>query len=370
MTALIRLFAAALVAALPGLSFAGEWTVLDGDGREGCNLAFTGPIENGDLMRGIEEGLFTEFLNRICLNSPGGSLGEVHRFLQAVDDGPSFATRVRSGEECLSSCAILFMFGETYGANSPYPSRQMEPGARLGFHSPFIRDDADTGASDAEVFRVALDVAKLLADRSYRAMTAAGPALPQELLALVLGTPSAGMRHVDTLAELRLMGIELTRDLESEAVFTDDRATLERLARQICITSHTLTYREFFVDEGYDFDDLVARATDPEYLGNEIAVEAREITPAEGYSPETYTAALTGSPFAQPGWYSVGAMQYCRVRIVREPAPGGFRVPSYQAEFGYLTQVDLSQGVPKQGQSRAVHAMKGGLLPIDTRYGF
>lgn len=84
---------------------------------------------------------------------------------EAAQGGFYFGTRIRGRDECLSSCAILFMFGQAFGANSPYPSRQMAPGAWLGFHSPFIRDGASS-ASDAEVFRVALQVAKLLADRS------------------------------------------------------------------------------------------------------------------------------------------------------------------------------------------------------------
>lgn len=368
MTRLTRILALCLTTLLPAAAQAGDWQALDGDGRTTCNLGFSGPIRNGDLMRGLEAGMFTDYLNLVCLDSPGGSLGEVHRFLQAAEGNIVFATRIRSGAGCLSSCAILFMFGQTFGANSPYPRREMEPGARLGFHSPFINDNVAVDVPDAEVFRVALDVAKLLADGSYKALTTAGPALPQELLALVLGTPSAGMRHVTSVTELRLLGVDLDPPPERAALFPDTRAELERLARQICVTSHTLTYRQHFVGEGYAFDDLVKRATDPILLGSETIVEAAQMTPANGYQPETYMALVTG-PFFQPGWYSAGSMQYCRVAIGREKVPGGVRVPTYDVEFGYLGQLDRRDRVPAQGQGHVVRGFRAGLLPIDTEYG-
>lgn len=346
---------------------AGSWSALSQAGDRDCALLFEGIIEKGDLTRASDTGLLDSFGPRICLNSPGGSLAEVLAFLEAAEGqgGFHFGTRIRSGEECLSSCAILFMFGQAYGANSPYPSRQMEPGGRLGFHSPFIRDGATPAASDAEVFRVALQVAKLLADRSYTAVTTAGPALPQELLALVLGTPSGVMRHVDTIGEARLLNIELLQDLEAEAVFADQRDSIDRLLKRICISSHTLTYRQHMVVEGYDYSDLVRRATDPESLGPNHQVLVREREPAQGFAPEKLRAVLIGPGYFLPGWYSVGSQMYCRVELTLEQGSGGFTVQSYQVDFDFVNGADLTR-VPEP--TTTINAMSGGVLPLDTLY--
>ena len=362
-----------LIAALTCLTLAapvraGEWTQLDPQDYGDCSLRFDGVIEPGDLMRAAEQDVMSGFNARICLNSPGGSLGEVLNFLKAANGdtgGFFFGTRVQTGDECLSSCAILFMFGQAFGANSPYPSRQLEPGAKLGFHSPFIRDGANPAASDAEVFRVALQVAKLLADSSYKALTAAGPALPPELLAIVLGTPSADMRYVDTIAEAKLMDIELTEDLEYRAVFPDTRASFDQIYRRICISSHTLTYRQHFVREGYDFADLVSRTADPTYQSADYVVHVRERDPATGTSSERRRALLTGPSYSVPGWFSAGAQQYCRVDLSVEPAPGGLRVTSYSVDFGAAISADLTRMPDWAGE---VQVTRGGLLPLDTRY--
>lgn len=369
MSRLLRCLAALTFLFAAATAQAGTWTRLQPAGMDDCALLFEGPIGPGDLTQAIGAGLLDGFATRICLDSPGGSLGEVLAFLQESERGDNafyFGTRVRSGEECLSSCAILFMFGQAFGANSPYPSRQLEPGARLGFHSPFIRDGAAAGVPDTEVFTVALQVAKLLADRSYKAVTAEGAALPQELLALVLGTPSAGMRYVETIGEARVMNIELTRNLESEVILEDRREVFDPLLKQICIASHTLTFRQHMVNEGYDFADLVQRATDPMALGADYEITAYVRNRGEGTSGSNEVrAVLTGPEYYQPGWYSVGSMMYCRVQMFLEPAPGGVKVQGYYADFDFLGGMDLTQ-IPEE--SYRFEVMTGGLLPLDTRF--
>ncbi|SMX38036.1 hypothetical protein [Maliponia aquimaris] len=369
MSAVLRCLAALTFLLTAATAQAGTWTRLQPADMGDCAVLFEGPIGPGDLTQAIGTGLLDGFNTRICLNSPGGSLGEVLAFLQASERGDTaffFGTRVRSGDECLSSCAILFMFGQSFGANSPYPSRQLEPGARLGFHSPFIRDGAATAASDAEVFKVALQVAKLLADRSYKAVTADGAALPQELLALVLGTPSAEMRYVETLGEAKVMNIELTRNIETEVILQDRREVLEPLIKQICIASHTLTFRQHMVDEGYDFADLVERATDPATTGPDYEITAYVRNRGDGNSGNNdLLAVVTGPGYFQPGWFSAGSMMYCRVAMSFEPAPGGVKVQWYYADFDFISDTDLTR-VPDE--TYRFEVMTGGLLPLDTRF--
>ncbi|SNS97317.1 hypothetical protein [Antarctobacter heliothermus] len=372
MTTIVRLLTSLTFLVIAGPALAGTWSKLTPTGYGDCALLFEGPIAKGDLTRAIDDGLLDDFAPRICLNSPGGSLAEVLAFLEASDrpeNGFYFGTRVRTGDECLSSCAILFMFGLSFGANSPSPSRQLAPGARLGFHSPFIRDGAAPATSDAEVFSVALQVVKLLADRSYKATSTAGPALPQELLALVLGTPSAEMHYVDTFAEARLLGIEMTQNIESNTIFTDTPENMDRLARQICQSSHTLTFRQSFVKEGYDFDDLIARASDPTkadivFPGNH-QVHFRGRVQPQTNQPEKYISVLTGPGYFQPHWNSAGSSMYCRVELQIKRVRGGAQIPYYTADFSFLGLVDLTRD---PGQTTTFWEMSIGLLPLSTRY--
>ncbi|ASP19122.1 hypothetical protein ANTHELSMS3_00401 [Antarctobacter heliothermus] len=372
MSTIYRLLTSLTLLVLAGPALAGTWSKMTPSGYGDCSLLFEGPIAKGDLTRAIDEGLLDHYAPRICLNSPGGSLPEVLAFLEASDrseNGFYFGTRVRTDNECLSSCAILFMFGMTFGANSPYPSRQLEPGARLGFHSPFIRDDAAPATSDAEVFSVALQVAKLLADRSYKATSTVGPALPQELLALVLGTPSAEMRYIDTFAEARLLGIEMTENIEANTIFVDTPENMDRLARQICQSSHTLTFRRSFVKEGYNFDDLITRASDPTtadiVFPGDHQVHYRGRVPPQANQPEKYISVLTGPGYFQPHWNSAGSSMYCRVELQIKRGGGGVQIPYYTADFSFLGLVDLNRD---PGQTSTFFEMSIGLLPLDTKY--
>ncbi|WP_417211056.1 hypothetical protein [Antarctobacter sp.] len=372
MSTIFRVLTSLTLLVLAGPALAGTWNKLTPTGHGDCALLFEGPIGKGDLTSAIDDGLLDDFAPRICLNSPGGSLAEVLAFIEASDrseNGFYFGTRVRAGDECLSSCAILFMFGMSFGANSPYPSRQLDPGARLGFHSPFMRDGTAPAASDAEVFSVALQVAKLLADRSYKATSTAGPALPPELLALVLGTPSAEMRYIDTFAEARLLGIEMTENIEANTIFADTPENMDRLARQICQSSHTLTFRRSFVKEGYDFDDLIARASDPTTAAivfpGDHQVHFRRRVPPQANQPEKFISVLTGPAYFQPHWNSAGSAMYCRVELQMTRVPGGVQIPYYSADFNFLGLIDLKRD---PGQTSTVSEMTIGLLPLDTRY--
>ena len=109
-----------------------------------CNKKFEGVIEAGDLKNNIESLIG----KRICLNSPGGSLSEVTEFIELIqekngfgtggDDAVTIATRIQAGDKCESACAVLFMFGSN-SYRTAYQDKVLEPGAKLGFHSPFYR---------------------------------------------------------------------------------------------------------------------------------------------------------------------------------------------------------------------------------------
>ncbi|MEC3861945.1 hypothetical protein VK792_11680 [Mesobacterium sp. TK19101] len=76
----------------------------------------------------------------LSLNSPGGSYAEGVA-LADLFRRDIVATVVESGDECLSACAMAFLGGTAFwptGGIGRYIDRSIEPGARLGFHSPYF----------------------------------------------------------------------------------------------------------------------------------------------------------------------------------------------------------------------------------------
>ncbi|MEX0343946.1 MAG: hypothetical protein AB3N20_03420 [Rhizobiaceae bacterium] len=342
---------------------AGEWTELPFDGawRE-CSHLFSGKIERGDLVNYLQElSERQEGVFRLCLNSPGGSLSEVLEVAKEF----SFRTRVRSGDRCESACAILFMFGLGFGANSPFPDRMMDPGAKLGFHSPFIAGKTRVGATAA--FKVAIEISKLLADRSYTTITTEGPAVPPELLSLVLGTPADQMRYVETIGELQLLSIEPTRSPYENVVIRKSKKSLIATMKRICASSYALTFRRSLTEEGYSFDDLVKWVETMLQENDDFAnMEVHRIKhiAVEGDRPGRYEGMLTG-PFNHPHWNSAGAQLYCQPTLAFQPEGNRIRITDFYVNFDFAGGSDLSRIAEHTQTYKEVTA---GLLPIDTVY--
>lgn len=353
-------------------AFAGEWTKLDqGENwSENCNYSFRGKIERGDLVRIFDDQDWLDgYRHRVCLDSPGGALNEVLAFLKRVDaldraDGFVFATRVRSGQECLSSCAILFMFGQSYGANSPFPDRTMEPGARLGFHSPFVDGKKLSRVDAGQAFQVALEVSKLLVDRSYTSINVQGPALPPELVALVLATPANKMHYVNLIGEMQLLNIGMSKSPEAGVLFAYTQDNIVYLMKRICVSSYALTFRHALMRNGYAFGDLVAYTKRQMQDEQAISLQQLKTFPANDFYPERIVGLLDG-PFHHPHWYSAGAVMYCRVELQYERDGQNIRISDYNADFGLLSEIERSVIPDRSDRYREFSA---GLLPIDTVY--
>lgn len=362
---MIRFAAAFAALFLAQSANAGQWEKLAGDNYADCQFRYTGQIMPGDLT-----GYIPELANgptvvaKICLDSPGGSLSEVYRFLKRINQGEdsvTVATRVESGAVCESSCAILFMFGQAYGANSPYPMREVEPGARLGFHSPFIAPGQAQKADAADAFRVALDVSKLLTDSSYTALTSAGPALPPELVGLVLGTPGEQMRHVETVGELKLLGIEMVSDPEYDTILPNSKSVVTETIKRICASSYVISNRTHFVSEGYEFGDISKAAE--KVRVSETKLHHLTLKKENG---SQRIVAMTSGPYYVPGWYSAGAVLFCQVEMGVEKVGEDFKVGWYNVGFGgpqfdWDTRLATEAEIERRGMSI-------GLVPIDTRY--
>ena len=359
----------AILAALAAPALAGQWTQLPVEDEFGdeCAFAFTGPINPGDLTGIIGHPVWTEnYRKRVCLDSPGGSLAEVYDFITADgEEGLGFSTMVKSGARCESACAILFMFGQSFGANSPFPDRVMEPGARLGFHSPFLAGTTVSETQREDAFRVALDVAKLLLDTSYKATTQAGAPLSSELVSLVLGTLGDQMHYVETVGEMALLGIERPYDNTARLRVAADRVNVGAVIERVCVSSYAMTFRNWLVDDGYDFADLVSFVNDTLTSGG-LTMENLVELPKSDYQDAKIVGILSG-PFHVPGWYSAGAALYCRVELAVEPGGGSYAVKTdyYPVSFGALFDLD---DMPLPEWNSEYNVIPAGMIPIDTRY--
>lgn len=357
-----RLFVCIAVLLLTIPAYAGEWKELDYDGSwNKCSHEFSGKINRGDMidylmdLESRKEGVW-----RLCLNSTGGSLEEV---LEVVKNY-SFSTRVKSGDECSSACAVLFMFGLSFGANSPRPDRVLEPGARLGFHSPFITIDRKVRVGAKDAFKVAIEISKLLADRSYTTITYDGPAVPPELLALMLGTPADQMYYVNRVGELQLLSIETTWSDGGKTVrVNNSREDIIKVLTRICVSSFALTFRRSLTEDGYSFDDLLDWIRSN---SSEIEVHHLNHVPVEGDLAGRYEGLLTG-PFSHPHWNSAGAQMYCQPTIAYKPSGDKLDVTDSYVDFDLLfsRNEDMST-IP--APTEAYKEVVGGLIPLDTIY--
>ncbi|TFF25171.1 hypothetical protein E3C22_07255 [Jiella endophytica] len=171
---------------------------------EGETIRATGPIEKGDaktftarLAPLIDSPLWT-----LAFSSPGGNLIEGMRLGEAIH-ATYAGTLVEAGQSCLSACAIAFLGGRSFGTYAHGVRREIEPGARLGYHGFF------SGRNDqVELVNEVLDQSRLvnalLLDYATRMREVDGG-----LLSKLLTTAPAEMEMIDTPAELSGLGIAL-----------------------------------------------------------------------------------------------------------------------------------------------------------------
>lgn len=150
-----RLAACLFALCLPGLAAAAEI----GPGQPGlCAASLSGAIAPGDA-RDLAAAPFDPpeaegtagdgRWRRLCLDSPGGSLAGGLELAQYLIDN-RIGTVVGDGAECLSTCALVFMFGT--GARNEaetVTNRRLHVGGRLGFHQPELRFDPDEAGAGA-----------------------------------------------------------------------------------------------------------------------------------------------------------------------------------------------------------------------------
>ncbi|MDP2063156.1 MAG: hypothetical protein Q8Q63_01565 [Phaeovulum sp.] len=163
---MLRIFAVLFVSAFSASVADAEVVAVDGDAN--CDIRVIGRLTMEDLgafailserLVAQDKATFSRSPNdllgvwprTVCLAGPGGSYLagiEIARLIQG-----RFATRVETGGECYSACAIAFMAGSSEHPedvlfdwnpedNLPGweagPKRTLSPTSRLGFHAPYI----------------------------------------------------------------------------------------------------------------------------------------------------------------------------------------------------------------------------------------
>lgn len=204
-----RRCASALIIAIGAPLAAAEVTLdqieLADDGRLVlARFSLNGPI-TGDEVDQIEALLAAEgatlpagsYFMDISLNSPGGSFaGGIALLDFFVETG--VGTRIASGTECLSACAVAFMGGHFGRGQNGILNRLVEPGGTLGFHAPaMVLPDGgtfDTGQVES-AYGLALETVAELMDRENL--------IPAALIAEIVRTAPDDMfilRSVDDFA--------------------------------------------------------------------------------------------------------------------------------------------------------------------------
>lgn len=189
-----------------------------------CNLLLEGEIYPGDADRIIDriDQLQEERGDLIgsvlCLNSPGGSLLDALR----IASGVSVATRVRAGDECLSSCALIFMSGHVdFDESVPMAWRVLEPGGLLGFHAPSLGTSLGDLSEEeiSSLYNLSLaTIAEIASTLMTRFAGDIDRYFPPSLLAEMLATPPDEMMYIDTVDEAARWNIDVSTNWSSASI--------------------------------------------------------------------------------------------------------------------------------------------------------
>lgn len=222
---------AAGAAALLAATFAD----LAGDGASAArpmmrNIRMIGMIEDGDANR--LRALLTE-LRRNTARAPAKPLAVVEMnsiggdIIEAMKLGYMFqefgvATVVRSGDSCLSACALAFLGGaERQSALETTPARTVEVGGSLGFHNFYLNPNHERSydaATPREGIARGFNDAKGAASRLVRYSASLG--VDANFIARMLGRPPEAWDYAETAGtfiDLKICPTRLTRSLPPPA---------------------------------------------------------------------------------------------------------------------------------------------------------
>jgi hypothetical protein len=221
--------------AVHAMTFGVTTTSVDAPGapaRVAHEIRATGSFERGDtdqlaaILQGIKGRGGTrpgDPLAVIAFDSRGGVLEEGMRMGRLLRQHGA-ATLVRTGNRCLSACALAFLGGSKLGSSGAEPSRWLEIGGQLGFHAFYAARDVDArDASTSRARGVTEGRAMSAVIISYVIEMGIEPAVV--LRALV--RPPDEMTFVETAGEFGSLGI-------CPVGLSLPRATLAERAAHVC----------------------------------------------------------------------------------------------------------------------------------------
>lgn len=140
-------------------------------------------------------------LATVSFESPGGNLFEGMR-LGAAIRAEGMPTLVQRGHTCASACAIAYLGGKYSGASSDAVGRELEVGARLGYHGFALAGE------EVQLVNETLDSARLVNALLLEYAAKMG-SVNLAALARLLNTPPSVIEQIDTPREIDALGITL-----------------------------------------------------------------------------------------------------------------------------------------------------------------
>ncbi|MGX9349698.1 hypothetical protein ACS3QZ_00695 [Shimia sp. W99] len=192
------------------------------DTTNGCMARMEGTIERGDFERfqsfaqqhlkpsNHEEGTGDVVL---CLNSPGGSLGEAVKIADYLEQN-YVGTAVGDGDKCLSACAVVFMMGTRALIEDFTINRSLHVNGTLGFHRPQFSLPSG-GSYSAEVvnrsFQLALEATLQFVQLANRMQNyVAVPMVEADLMEAMFAHEGEDFFYIDTVGKAGRWKIDVT----------------------------------------------------------------------------------------------------------------------------------------------------------------
>lgn len=189
----------------------------------------------------------------INLNSKGGNFQEAIKISKILLER-QLSTRLESGADCLSACAIVFMAGTRLTTIGSQLAREMHPSARLGFHAPTleIRGQADV----TEPFNEAVDAigGDLLSIARFRGRQWTNTLIKSELVNEMMLRRGRNYFFIDTVRK--------AAEFEIDLFDANGPPVLDRGVQDVCANVLAIKTSSAVADDGWFGAVEVKRAVD------------------------------------------------------------------------------------------------------------
>ncbi len=138
----------------------------------------------------------------VSLSSPGGSYSAGVKLADFFRNN-TIATVVEAGDSCVSACAMAFLGGSSFwptGGIGTFIDRTIEPGARVGFHSPYFTEETAVAAVRSGQLGQLLELTRLAIADIVKNLTRYS--VSQHVLDRIISMGPEGFYEIDTPAAL------------------------------------------------------------------------------------------------------------------------------------------------------------------------